>query len=319
MVAERQAAGSAEAARSDVLKHLADSLEVQWRRYRKRLKRCQARFSEEAVHDSRVETRRLLATVELLRAFIPDKDLKKARRALKEHLDTFDQLRDTQVQLAYVERMARSFPLAKAFHAWLASREVRFTRATRRAVKHIKTKRLGRRIVAFEREIKLLQRRTSRSRAFETALRAIDQAFDRVAQCCGQVTAEDTATIHRTRIAFKRFRYMVEALSPLLPMVTEEHRRAMHGYQSMMGDIQDVEVLLATVGKFIASEEVDGRSARKLLTELRRRRQWLIRVYLNAAGKLSRFWPLPGRDGPNAARREKRRWRAEFRDRAESG
>jgi CHAD domain-containing protein len=279
---------------SDVLKHLADSIRAQWRRYRKRLKRCQVRFSEKAVHDSRVETRRLLATVELLRAFIPEADLRKARKRLKEHLDTFDELRDTQVQLAYMERLARSYPLAGAFHDWLARREDRFARQTRRAVKHIKSKRLRRRMAAFEMEIRLLRSRTSPDRALERALRAIQQAFARVAQCCRKVRAENTSTIHRTRIAFKRFRYMVEALSPLLPAVTEDHRRAMRGYQSMMGDIQDIEVLLGALDEFLGSQRVDGRSARKLLMELRRRRQWLIRIYMNATGKLSRFWPLPG-------------------------
>src|SRR5215831_4856615 len=118
-------------ASADVLRHLASSLRIQWRRYRKRLKQCQERFSEEAVHESRVETRRLLATVELLRAFIAEKEIKKARRALKHHLDTFDQLRDTQVQLSYVRLLTRAFPLARTFHRWLQKREARFTRETR--------------------------------------------------------------------------------------------------------------------------------------------------------------------------------------------
>src|SRR5664279_6176415 len=113
----------ASAQTADVLKHLGDSLNTQWRRYRKRLRRCQERFSQDAVHDVRVETRRLLSTIELLGAFIPERDIKKVRRALKRHLDTFDQLRDTQVQLGYVGRMTGSFPLAGAFHAWLCKRE----------------------------------------------------------------------------------------------------------------------------------------------------------------------------------------------------
>jgi inorganic triphosphatase YgiF len=100
---------------ADVLRHLGDSLHTQWLRYRKRLKRCQERFSEDAVHDVRVETRRLLSTIALLGAFIPERDIKKVRRALKRHLDTFDQLRDTQVQLGYVGRMAGTFPDAHAF------------------------------------------------------------------------------------------------------------------------------------------------------------------------------------------------------------
>src|SRR5882672_12333853 len=112
----------------DVLRHLGDSLHRQWRRYRKRLKDCQEHFSEEAVHRSRVETRRLLATVELLCAFIPERELNKARLALKEHLDSFDRLRDTQVQLMYIEHLLRAFPAARPFRQWLRDREARFIR-----------------------------------------------------------------------------------------------------------------------------------------------------------------------------------------------
>lgn len=282
----------------DVLKHLADSLQPQWRRYRKRLRRCQERFSEEAVHDSRVETRRLLATVELLRAFILERDVQKARRALKDHLDTFDQLRDTQVQLVYVGRLSPKFRVARVFNAWLGEREARLTRETRKAVKHIKTGRLGRRIAAFEEEIRRLGETLPRARALATALKAIDRAFARVAQLCRRVQATDTRTIHRTRIAFKRFRYMVDAMSPLLPSVNDQHRRAMRGYQSMMGDIQDVEVLLAALEQFVCSRTVDDRLTRQLREELLRRRRWLIQVYLNAADKLRHFWPLPDQAGP---------------------
>ena len=290
---------------ADVLKHLGDSLNMQWRRYRKRLKRCQERFSEGAVHDVRVETRRLLSTIELLGAFVPEHDIRKARRALKHHLDTFDQLRDTQVQLTYVGRMAGTFPDAHAFYDWLRDRKARFTRTTRKAVKHIKTKLLGRCLAAFEKEIQLQRQRITRERAFAIVQRAINQAFARVAQRCRHVRADDTKTIHRTRIAFKRFRYMIEALSPLLPAVTEDHRRALRGYQCMMGDIQDMEVLLAALDKFVQKEAVNTLSARRLKKELVRWRRMLIQIYLNAAGRLRRFWPPPGLKPPTQKRKNK--------------
>ena len=128
----------------------------------------------------------------------------------------------------------------------------------------------------------------------------MSQAFARVARLCRHVRAGDTKTIHRTRIAFKRFRYMVEALAPLLPAVTPDHRRAMRGYQCMMGDIQDMEVLLAALDKFVQKEGVDAGSARRLKKELVRWRQLLIQIYLNAAGRLRRFWPPPGLRAINA-------------------
>ena len=290
---------------ADVLEHLGDSLHAQWRRYRKRLKRCQRHFSEDAVHASRVETRRLLATVGLLGAFIPEPDLRKARRALKHYLDSFDQLRDTQVQLVYVGRMAGTFPDAYEFYDWLRDRKARFIRETRKAVKHIRTKRLGRRFAAFEREIRRQRKQIPCAQAFAMVQRATNQAFARVAGLCRHVRAGDTKTIHRTRIAFKRFRYMIEALAPLLPAVTPEHRRAMRGYQCMMGDIQDMEVLLAALDKFVQKEGVNIRSARRLKKELVRWHRLLIEIYLNAAGRLRRFWPPSELEPPTQKRKNK--------------
>ena len=278
----------------DVLKHLADSLRAQGRRYRKRLQECQQRFSEEAVHQSRVQTRRLLATVELLEPFVPDRDSQKVRAALKQHLDTFAKLRDTQVQLVYVGRMTRVFPAARAFHEWLLERELRFTERTRRRIKRIKSKRLTRRLGKFELKLRRLRKKMKRNRAFENVLAAMNRGFTRVAQLSRRVKAADTRTIHRTRIAFKRFRYMVEALAPQLPALTEHHRQAVRGYQSIMGDIQDVEVLLAAFDKFLRRHEINAGAARHLRNEMLRRRQWLIQVHLNAARKLRQFWPPPG-------------------------
>jgi len=291
-----------ETARADVLAHIRHSLHRQWRRYRKRHRRCQKQFSEEAVHDSRVETRRLLATLELLRAFLPEKDLKKARRALKDHLDSFDQLRDTQVQLVYIRRAKRAFPPAELFEHWLKRREARFSNQTRGRIRRIKTRRLASRIRKIEEKIRRLGKEMSRERAYAGALRGIGKAFDGVAHYCRLVRASETETIHRTRVAFKRFRYMIEAMFSLLPRVTDEHRRAMHGYQSMMGDIQDVEVLLSALDEFCRVKRDARQSLRPLREELLRRRRWLIEVYLNASDKLGQFWPPRDLTNRNARR-----------------
>src|SRR6266480_1229378 len=122
----------------DSLGHLAGALKKQWKRYRKELKRCQNKFSEKAIHDSRVETRRLLAIVELLCGFLPAGRVKKIECALKEHLDSFDDLRDIQVQLQPAGKMRRKFAAARRFHDYLVKREERFARRTRKRIKKAK-------------------------------------------------------------------------------------------------------------------------------------------------------------------------------------
>jgi hypothetical protein len=48
--------------------HLAERARALRRRYRKRLERCRKRYSESAVHELRIDTRRLLTLLDLLDA-----------------------------------------------------------------------------------------------------------------------------------------------------------------------------------------------------------------------------------------------------------
>jgi len=274
---------------ADVLKHLGGLLHRQWRRYRKRLEHCQQQFSEKAVHDSRVETRRLLATIELLSAFVPERELKKTRRALKRHLDTFADLRDTQMQLVYVRKMGRTLPAALELRDWLRRREVHFLLTTCKAVWRIKTKRVGRRLSAFEEEIRRWRRHTSPAHTLAQAWRAIDRAFAQVVRLRRRIKATNMATIHRTRIAFKRFRYMVEALPPL-PATAGQHQ-GMRAYQSVMGEIQDLEVLLAAVDEFSHQNDISPVAIRRLKGKLLRRQKQLVRKCAKTADRLPEFWP----------------------------
>ena len=275
------------------LRYLGASLKQQWKRYRRGLKRCQQKFSEKAVHESRVETRRLLSILELLSPFLSDGRFQKARIALKEHLDTFDDLRDTQVQLASVGKMLRAVPAAKPFYEYLKRREDRFTRQTRKDIKSIKTKRLGKLIVACREDVKKWCRRAGPGKANAMLIGSINNAFSRTLSLRNRIDPKNAATIHCTRVGFKRLRYMIETLADYFPRASEKLLDAMHRYQTMMGDIQDADVLRQSVERFLEKEKMKTRGARQFLRELLARRQFVIRVYLDAADQLLDFWPDP--------------------------
>jgi len=271
---------------------LARSLKQQWKRYRKELKRCQNEFSEKAIHAFRVETRRLLSTLELLGGFLPARRVEKAQRLLKRHRDVFDDLRDTQVQLAAVGRMLRVFPAARPFQLCLLEREDRFAKRTGKNVKKVRTGRLGKLIAGCRGNVERQLAEAGPEKALAILLRSVDRAFRRTKQLRMRIKPRDPWTIHRTRVAFKKFRYMVEALAKHLPAVTSERLAAMRHYQTMMGEIQDAEVLLAALDKFLRKKEIKPEAARRFRAELLRRRQRLIRVFLKAADQLLEFWPL---------------------------
>jgi len=275
----------------NTLGHLTASLKRQWKRYRKGLKRCQERFSEGAVHESRVETRRLLSLLELLRPFLRRGQINRTQTALKEHLDTFDDLRDTQVQLRMIRKMRRLFPAAAPFYAYLTKRESRFRRETRSNINRIRTRRLVRYIASFREGMKRWSANTFAEDVNSMLLQSVRRAFAEAVELRKQIHAGDTETIHRTRVAFKKLRYMIETVADYLPGIDEKLLVTMHRYQTMMGDIQDSEVVLRTFDKFLLKKPVDLTAARRLRRELQSRREWLIRVYLGAADQLFEFWP----------------------------
>lgn len=275
---------------------LAASLNELWKSYRRALKRCQRKFSEKSVHASRVETRRLLSLIELLRVFLGPQHLKKARRILKRHLNTFDPLRDTQVQLLLLARQRRQFPETRAFHQMLLGREQRCLKTAARRAERVKLRPLEKVIHRLGKKLNHAGRSaTQRARHRAAVMVAVHDAFARTAELQRAMDPGAAETIHQTRIAFKKFRYMVEALQPLFPEVTPERLEAMHYYQSMMGEVQDTEVLLARLDKHTQGHKTRARTLALF-------RRWLLVQHtaqithcLTHAEGLHEFWPLVDR------------------------
>jgi CHAD domain-containing protein len=272
-----------------VLLLLAGAVKKQWKRYKKALRRCQSKFTEEAVHESRVETRRVLSMMELLRPFVKPAHVEQTRKVLKHHLDTFDDLRDTQVQLMAVSRLCSRFSAARAFYKHLRKCEERFTRKTRKNIKSIKSKRVARLIAACRKDVAAWREQAGDRSAKDSLLRAIADAFEETESCLKKVDANDTATIHRTRVAFKKYRYMVEGVSEYVSTLNQRQLSSMHHYQGLMGRVQDQQVLLSAWHQFARKRLPESASAQRFRLELVRRLQSRVETYLAAAGKLFLF------------------------------
>jgi len=275
----------------NTLRFLTGSLKQEWKRYRKGLKRCQLKFSEKAVHGFRVEARRLSSILELLAPFLTPGRFQKAQALLKEHLNTFDDLRDTQVQLTAVGKLLRAFPMAESFQEYLEKREARFSRQTRKKIDRVKTRRLGKLLLDCRQDVKSWCAKARHPQANVLLLRSISRAFTRVLSLKRRIRPKDTDTIHCTRVAFKRLRYMVETLADFLPGANPQLFEAMRRYQTMMGDVQDAEVLRRSFDRFLEKKKPEPPTARPLRQELLARRQFLIQVFLDASDQLLDFWP----------------------------
>jgi CHAD domain-containing protein len=237
---------------------LLGALEERWENYRTQLDRCRAEFSNEAVHDLRVATRRMLAYIQLFNSIAPRPRLKKLKRAFKDQLDEFDDLRDTQVILAELSKFLQELPQLHDFQKHLQLSEERFLRALRKRIKSLRTSDVTKRI------------------------------RKRVKQRYHAVDIARSATIHRVRVAFKSFRYMVEIVHPMLPGFPPENFKRMNEYQSLMGEIQDAEVFSQILSDFTDHASLSDPEPVRRYEE--QRHADALSAYKKSMNNLTTFW-----------------------------
>ena len=265
---------------------LITALDGRWENYRVQVKTCRREFSEEAVHDLRVATRRSLAVLDIARTLDPSPRLQKTRRFLKDQLDDLDDLRDAQVMLVEVSETTESFPDLKPFEIHLQEREKHLLRLARKQINALKLSEFKKRI---EKISDSLMKRTVEGNFHARLHQAVDNVYLRTMQAFVQVDASQPSTIHRLRLAFKKFRYMAEVVQPLIPDYPESHLERMHVYQSAMGDIQDIEVFLSALNDFSESgaSSLDPKLIRRFYEQ---RHAEFIAAFIEDKGELITFW-----------------------------
>jgi CHAD domain-containing protein len=277
------------AASSELAAHLAQSLKASRRCIRRELGRVQRKASEKAVHDLRVELRKLAALLALIETVACKDTVQKAIHTLKKRLDDSSDLRDVQVQLDLLKPLWANFPEAGNLKKVLVRREEKLVSKLEHKVASAKFSGLKRRLKAIEKELKTARKRTEAGPNTELADEMARQSFETVKQLRGSITGESTDSIHRLRVAFKRFRYTCELLQPFLPSLTEKHVDRMKLYQSRAGAIQDADVLLTCLAKVVKHRKLSPANLRRLRSELIDRRRRAIEIFLSRIDDLFEF------------------------------
>ena len=283
----------AERPKQNTGKLLLEALEIRWKNYRRALKRCRAEFSNEAVHDLRVATRRMLAFIQLLNSITPRPRLRKLVRAFKDQLDVFDDLRDTQVSLAKIAEIIHELPQLQDFQEHLQFAEERLSRTLRKKIKKLEISEVAKRIRKTHESIEAKTNDGLES----NLIQAVDHAYLVTKQRHGLVDRSRPATIHRVRVAFKSFRYMVESIQPLLNEFPLENLKRMNSYQTLMGEIQDAEVFAQTLAEF--SEHASFPDLEPVRLYCERRHADAIYAYAEDMNQIDTFWrPAPEQPFP---------------------
>ena len=261
-----------------------------WRDYRLAFKGSQKKLSRTTVHQLRVKTRRLLAFVDLADPLLAGKVADGISRLIKEPFKTSGRLRDAQVMRDDVEGRLRRFPGAKRFRKELWRREKRLRRQLERNFRRTRLKPLKRRMDALGKELRAAAGKMGGRRALACLVSGVDRAFAGVVTRQRGPSASRPQALHRTRIAFKKFRYMAEQLRPLIPQKAGVPPGKLRSYQKLMGDIQDCETLMAALDKFMRQEKSEAPRLRPFHAAVRRDHNALLARYQRRADELYTFW-----------------------------
>lgn len=253
------------------------------------------RLSEKGVHQLRVEARRVIAVLAVLHSIVPRREPDRLERYIKDAFRGSARLRDTHVRMALIKDESESFPEVKSLRKVLRKKEKRFVRRFRKCITCVRRAKLNKSI----RDLRKCLRRTlgnsaNEERGLRALLKDVNLAHRRAVMLLrrprkGPPGRTSPARIHRVRVAFKKFRYLVEVLEPLISGLSARELRQMRNWQDTMGEIQDTDMLRVFIAKR-AARKGNG-TLDRFLEHLDQRQKQLISEFLVSADQLLEFWP----------------------------
>ncbi|MDH4183717.1 MAG: CHAD domain-containing protein [Nitrospinota bacterium] len=274
-----------------VTKILDKALSAKIERFEKEMEKCRRHFSEKATHNLRISLRRLISAIEVTGAILGMVKTSKPRKMLKQWLDLFGQLRDVQVKLLAARKLKETYPGVEPYAAGLKAREKDLIEAIGKEARKMKTPKIKKGIKPALKKIRDLPLKEFKQEKYLVeAINFVDVKHHDVIARAQRISKSNLKTIHETRLAFKKFRYSVEALAPVLGGVTREKLDQMSKFQRMMGDINDIQALHADIARFARTKDGKELGLREVLEELDEQLKNAIGALIANLGALDGFW-----------------------------
>jgi len=269
------------------------SIDQRWEKYLTELKNFRKNPSGDTVRMLRVASRRLHTILQMLDELEPYKPLKRVLREHREQLNSLDELRDTQVMLRDITGELSQFPVLLKFQGKLQKKDAR---AMKKAKKEFKKIEPGETVRVLVRWMERLEGKEIEDMP-EKLRQSIDASYQEVHGRFEQLDPTDPTTIHCVRLAFKKFRYKILVLQPLLLEYPPDALECMDKYQDWMGTIQDIQVLREALEDFgAANPQLDVQPVSQFYQQ---RLAEAVADYMKHKDMLNDFWrPAAGQPFP---------------------
>jgi CHAD domain-containing protein len=278
---------------SDQEQDFLGAVDQHWDEYRKQLKSGRREITEKSIHDLRVAAREFQALLRILQALDAHPRVKKIRRFLGKQLDQLNEVHDAQVMLQEANQRLESLPQLDPFRDYLQAGAEKLARSARKDIRRSKPSDLKKRV---KRARQVARKHSDDQQLVEHLLQVVDDAYAKTNEALTELNAAYPATIHRVRIAFKEFRYMIETIQPFLPDYPESYPDRMHDYQDAMGKVRDATVFLSKLKEFEQDLQQRGQGqaqpfdSKPVELFYEKRLEELIQAYFQRKGEINSFW-----------------------------
>lgn len=203
-----------------------------------------------AVHDMRVESRRLREVLSLFEEWLDPTAYQELQQFGRGVTKALGRVRNADVALRFFRRLRKQ--LREEMERRVVKRIMeRVSRARRKrrkvmmaAVKNLRLKRLRRDINAFL-KVPKVDESNARPMLYELVQPVLHDRLECVFQYQSIVQNESKMEeLHQMRIAFKKARYALEIFEPALGREYSKILNSLSGYQDLLGEIHDLDIFI---------------------------------------------------------------------------
>lgn len=250
---------------------------------------------ETAVHDVRVASRRLNSILGLAAELIGRKPVQSIRQELSEMRRALGEIRDLHIQAEYLAQHSDTLPAMAGRLESLRAREARALKKALRQLSAVKKRKLARRLEGIDALVAaLVESAENWQDCLGMLSRATAERFAAVLAQRDQTNAEEPTSLHRLRVAFKKFRYRAEVVGQLEePPRAAEHGEAMKTLQRTLGELQDLEVITCGLESYWLANPPNRTAQLEALGHLLKHRRKGLDAFYAAIAPLDTMWHLP--------------------------
>lgn len=261
-----------------------------WRQFSRTWKKARGESSEKSIHQLRVSTRRLIASLELTRATIyKSEDIARLQRQLKKVLKRMGPLRDIQVQLEHIAAFRETEPI-RDFKRSLVRREKSEIDDIRKDLKRRRGRRLAGGMTDLRMRLEEISKTVDDAKIQRSIRRLVTLHRNKFVRARQAYKPDNEESLHEMRIALKKLRYVLESAQPILGEWVKERTDQMHACQQLMGDIRDLQVLKSRLEEW-AAKKGKRVAISAILAKLQGKRERLMKRIPKATAAFDEIFP----------------------------